>query len=158
MAHESDYGDLWERIGPEFQAVAIAELDKVPRSDPFWSGTNNRATKYKAEDWFRGILAENPADDHARWLLIGFSMSGYDSSFYELFRPLIRDDPSNLRWLAEANDYVVDMSGGFQTDPFRSTILDMQSDPAIARFLSSTPEDPYGRRAVERARQVIADT
>jgi hypothetical protein len=129
MVQDDRFSDLWARIGPDFREVALEELDRVPRSDPFWTGTNNGATESKAINWFNKVLQQDPSNDRVRWLLIGFSVSRCTSAFYELFRSLVRADPSNLRWLMEADEYVDQMAGGFGSDQLRPTLLDLQGDP-----------------------------
>ncbi len=41
-------------------------LDRLPRDDPFWEGTNRRPTQYKMSDFCRKLADESPEDGQAR--------------------------------------------------------------------------------------------
>src|SRR5687767_7728034 len=52
----------------------LYRLDALPREDPFWQNTNNRATIHKLGEFCRLLLKQNPANTRAIWTLIGLDL------------------------------------------------------------------------------------
>ncbi|GIH05286.1 hypothetical protein Rhe02_33530 [Rhizocola hellebori] len=51
-----------------------SRLDSLPRSDEFWSGTNNRTTWYKVDEFAQRCVVRDSSDETARWAAVGFWM------------------------------------------------------------------------------------
>ncbi len=151
------YEELWRRIEAE-SFDAVAALDEVPRSDPFWTNPNHHATRHKAHDWLRNRLAEDPSSASIRWTLIGYSLAHCDFEVFGLFVPIIRQDPANMRWLVEANEYIFDMSGADYSGRLREALLELRGDSRVDAYLKSSPAEPAARRAVETARNILERT
>jgi hypothetical protein len=64
---------LIDRVNRSLQST-WSSLESLPRNDEFWAGTNQRATRYKVEDFARRCVSRNPSDETARWALVGLSM------------------------------------------------------------------------------------
>ena len=47
----------------------LCRLNRLPRSDPFWTGTNRRPTIPKLRDYCKLILKDNPHDAIAIWTM-----------------------------------------------------------------------------------------
>ena len=67
---------LLQRFADYFRR-GLELLDAVPRDDPFWDKTNNKATEYKMILWFSQVLEANPGDTEARWILAALDMTSY---------------------------------------------------------------------------------
>lgn len=72
----------------------LAELEAVPRDDPFWGGwANERATGTKLAEYARERLERDPADDAARWVLVALALAqGASDGGLPLLAPLIAED------------------------------------------------------------------
>ncbi|GAA4251162.1 hypothetical protein GCM10022255_042670 [Dactylosporangium darangshiense] len=62
-----------------------SRLERLPRSDVFWSHTNHRTTWCKVEDFARRCVDRNPSDETARWALVGLSMHAGSFGGLQLF-------------------------------------------------------------------------
>lgn len=52
----------------------LERLDALPRSDPFWRGSNGRATVGKLHEFCCRLLADDPRDARALWTSAGMEL------------------------------------------------------------------------------------
>lgn len=84
----------------EAYADALFAMDLLPRTDPFWQGSNNRPTLGKVSSWARLRLVENPEDIVAAWVLIDLTHSGVLNHYeVESWRLLLKKREMNVRWI-----------------------------------------------------------
>jgi hypothetical protein len=131
-------------------------LDAVPRDHPFWDKTNNRATRWKAAEWFRQVLEANPDDVEARWILAALGLLHCASYLEALIAPLVLNDPSNLRWLVGATVCVECLSGADYTAALRRELTMLNNDPAVRSLLEAPAGNDELGLAVQLARSVLA--
>jgi hypothetical protein len=51
-----------------------SRLESLSRDDELWAGANQRATRYKLEEFVARCVSRNPSDETARWASVGLSM------------------------------------------------------------------------------------
>jgi len=91
--------------------LALRELDKLPRTDPFWRNTNKLTTQYKRSAYSERRLSENPRDPLANWLRIAWALwSGSDQLKIEYWLPIKEIGELNVAWVIQ--------SAKVQTDPW----------------------------------------
>ena len=131
-------------------------LDAIPRDHPFWDKTNNRATEYKAAEWFGQVLEANPDDAEARWIVAALGLRHCGSYLEALLAPLVLDDPSNLRWLVGATVCVECLSGADYTAALRRELTMLKNNPAVRSLMEAPAGNDELGRAVQVARSVLA--
>jgi len=135
---------------------ALKLLGEVPRDNPFWDKTNKRPTIYKANLWFTQVLEANPDDSEARWVLASLAVADCQYGTEALLAPLVRHDPTNLRWLVGASVWILRLSGLDQADSLRKELVALRADPRLEALLVSGAQDSELRQAIEIARRVLA--
>jgi hypothetical protein len=146
---------LAERAG-YYLRRGLKLLDAIPRDHPFWDKTNNRATTFKASDWFGQALEANPDDTEARWILAAIGLLHCGHYLEALMAPLVLDDPSNLRWLVGATEAVLYLSGADYTAALRQELTMLNNNPAVRSLMEAPAGNDELGRAVQIARSVLA--
>jgi hypothetical protein len=131
-------------------------LDAIPRDHPFWDKTNNKATDYKADLWFRQVLETNPDDAEARWIVAAIGLNWCGTRLEALLAPLVLEDPPNLRWLVGATVWVGYLSGADYTAALRHELTMLSNNPAVRSLMEAPAGNDELGRAVQVARSVLA--
>jgi hypothetical protein len=85
--------------GRESIFESACRLNRLPRSDPFWSKTNRRPTIHKLGDFCRLILDRNPQDRLALWTIAALDVSfGVDAFGCEQWKVLRTLDDFDVSW------------------------------------------------------------
>jgi hypothetical protein len=146
---------LFERAEDYFRR-GLELLDALPRDDPFWDKTNNKATVFKASIWFRQVLEANPSDAEARSMLAALTMASDTGAAIKLAAPLVAENPSALRWMVDVTVWVWEQAGADYTELLRDELSVLQNDPAVRSLLQEPAGDDDLGRAIQVARSVLA--
>ena len=100
--------------------AGLARVAAIPRTDPFWVGTNGEPSLTKVERLHEARLRADPGDVEARWTLFALVVAHAANDFGAPYlEPLIGTDPDALpmlrvaaRWVRDATGY--DTSAGLQ--------------------------------------------
>jgi hypothetical protein len=49
-------------------------LDSLPRTDPFWTNTNNKTTMFKLGGYYEQKLTANPNDAATAWICLAYNL------------------------------------------------------------------------------------
>lgn len=80
----------------------LLRLHALPRTHPFWQGTNHRATIPKLEEYSRQRLQEDPRDTLSVWSLIGLAiLTANDPLDRDLWQRLYDAGELNPAWLVQ---------------------------------------------------------
>lgn len=60
---------------------SLARLGALPRDDPFWAGSNGRATIHKLADFARRLLRDDPGDERALWCAAALAIRHCSNDF-----------------------------------------------------------------------------
>ncbi|MDD2802349.1 MAG: hypothetical protein PHE96_12925 [Methylococcales bacterium] len=78
---------------------SLCRLNRLPRSDSFWSNTNFRPTIYKLGDFCRLVLKSNPQDTLALWTIAALDVSnGVDGFGYKQWKVLCDLGNFDVTW------------------------------------------------------------
>jgi hypothetical protein len=94
--------DLVDRL--QFSvATGFYRLDSLPREHPFWDNTNRRPTFGKLSDFADALVAHNPTDQNAAWILAAVEVL-YASNTFGLsgWRRLHHMGALDVRWPLDA--------------------------------------------------------
>jgi len=80
----------------------LMRLDALPRCDPFWNNTNDRATIYKLDEFCRELLGQNHDDARAAWTLIGLDLLHWRDLDVAHWKPLAQQGQLKSSLLIEA--------------------------------------------------------
>ncbi|MEW2355359.1 hypothetical protein [Spirillospora sp. NPDC029432] len=129
-------------------AGGAAELDALPREDPFWQGwANDLATLAKLGAYARRRLDRDRRDHAARWTLIALDLArGADDAGLPLIAPELAADVRRVadavalaRWVWEEI--------GIDTCPALRRALGRADRPALERLARRPPGDRAGDAA-----------
>jgi len=131
-------------------------LDAVPRDNPFWDKTNNKATEYKMILWFSQVLEANPGDTEARWILAAYALAHCQDRVITHLAALVPEHPYMLRWLVDVTVWILDVSGADYSAILRHELSTPHNDPAVRSLLMAPAENDELGRALLVARSVLA--
>lgn len=133
--------------------LSLQRINELPSHDPLWVNTNRRPTLFKAQEWFRARLADDPSDLEARWVVISYTLAWCQYGAEELLAPLVRENVVHVRWLVGASEWLTSTSGPDQTDPLRTVLRSSVDESALRRLADAGNEDE--RRAARVALAVL---
>lgn len=77
----------------------LRRLNRLPRTDPFWTHTNRRPTLYKLDDYCRFVLENAPHDTLALWTMAALAVSkGVEGFGSEQWKALHALDYLDVTW------------------------------------------------------------
>jgi|GEM_PF-821875 len=107
------------RLDPEFASflhrkltLGLRRLDEMPRSHPFWEGSDGKPTLGKVVELSRMVLKDSPDDQEARWVVFADRILTCSPDLeYSVIEPVILSDFASIRWLAAAARWNFAFSG-----------------------------------------------
>jgi len=107
------------RLDPEFASflhrkltLGLRRLDEMPRSHPFWEGSDGKPTLGKVVELSRMVLKDAPDDQEARWVVFADRILTCSPDLeYSVIEPVILSDFASIRWLAAAARWTFAFSG-----------------------------------------------
>jgi hypothetical protein len=146
---------LLQRFADYFRR-GLELLDAVPRDDPFWDKTNNKATAFKAVIWFGQVLEANPGDTEARWILAAYALAHCQDRVITHLAALVPGHPYMLRWLVDVTVWILGVSGADYSAILRHELSTLHNDPAVRTLLTAPAGNDALGRSVKVARSVLA--
>jgi hypothetical protein len=153
---------LAERLTQAAEA-GMRRLCATPLSDPFWYPSNMKPTTYKVQWLAARRLSENPLGDAAAaWTLLAYAIpAGGPSQIIPTVRPLLADDPMNLRWLMSAVKWTRRYLQPFDSrHPLADRLAEASdADPRLRELLSERRPHPDRRmaRAIRVSRYLLGN-
>jgi hypothetical protein len=124
MSGDSAFRDLAAHFSQHQQTVAL-ELVHLSLEHSFWAVAPKSQNFEDAVCAFLDYrLREDPGDVPARWARIGLGVMGRMSPdlMGPLWRPLLTEDPRNVRWVVESSLWIHANSGRDTTDDLRAAL------------------------------------
>ena len=107
------------RLDPEFATFlhrkltfGLRRLDEMPRSHPFWEGSDGKPTLGKVVELSRQVIKDAPDDHEARWVVFADKVLTCSPDLeYPVIEPVILSDFASIRWLASSARWTFSFSG-----------------------------------------------